>query len=231
MFNLYDFINSESENININSNQITLYHGSKSGINGLITPSSREKCDFGKGFYMGTQPEQPLTLICDFPNSKFYIMTLDLSELNVLDISPNLEWALLVAFHRGKMDKIKGTALYNKYQNISKSHDLIVGNIANDRMFYVLDNFFLGNITDTALIKSLSALQLGKQYVCITQKACDAVKIEKEISISDTDRLFLQQISAENRMHGVSLANDICRNYRREGLYFDEILENAQKEG
>jgi len=28
-------------------------------------------------------------------------------------------------------------------------------------MFYVLDNFFLGNIKDKALVMSLSALQLG----------------------------------------------------------------------
>ena len=33
---------------------ITLYHGSKSGIRGVIAPASRERCDFGKGFYMGT---------------------------------------------------------------------------------------------------------------------------------------------------------------------------------
>ena len=38
--------------------------------------------------------------------------------------------------------------------------DVVIGSIANDRMFYVLDNLFLGNITDTALVNSLSALQL-----------------------------------------------------------------------
>jgi hypothetical protein len=26
---------------------------------------------------------------------------------------------------------------------------------------------------------------------------------------------------------GVNLANDICRDYRREGLFFDEILKSA----
>ena len=40
-----------------------LFHGSKSGIKGDISPLSREHCDFGKGFYMGTEPYQPLTLI------------------------------------------------------------------------------------------------------------------------------------------------------------------------
>lgn len=40
---------------------VTLYHGSKSGIRGKIAPISRERCDFGKGFYMGTDRIQPLT--------------------------------------------------------------------------------------------------------------------------------------------------------------------------
>lgn len=33
-----------------------LYHASRSGIKGKIQPSSRSRCDFGKGFYMGTDP-------------------------------------------------------------------------------------------------------------------------------------------------------------------------------
>ena len=55
--------------------------------------------------------------------------------------------------------------------------DLSDVSIANDRMFFVIDNFFIGNITDAALINSLSALELGKQYVAVTQKACDAGQI------------------------------------------------------
>ena len=55
--------------------------------------------------------------------------------------------------------------------------DLPDVSIANDRMFFVIDNFFIGNITDAALINSLSALELGKQYVAVTQKGCDAGQI------------------------------------------------------
>lgn len=29
------------------------------------------------------------------------------------------------------------------------------------------------------------------------------------------------------KIKGSSLANDICRNYRREGLFFDEILDQG----
>ena len=150
-----------------NSGRIILYHGSKSGIYGPIAPISRDRCDFGKGFYMGTDPYQPLTLIRDFEHSRFY----------------------------------------------------------------VLDNFFLGNITDKAPIMSLSALQLGQQYVAITEKACQHVAIEAEIELSYLEKIFLRDLSEANRVKGINLANGICRDYRREGLFFDEILRGAIKGG
>lgn len=223
-----DKIANEAAGINLEDGRIFLYHGSKSGIVGDIAPKSREMCDFGKGFYMGTEPGQPLTLICDFEKSKFYIVSIDTKDLDSVEIKADLDWAMLVAYHRGRMDKIKGTAFYEKYSCIDAGKDLVIGSIANDRMFYVLDNFFMGNITDMALVNSLSALKLGKQYVATTEKACAAVRIEQEISLSMMERRFLQDESDANRQKGIALANDICKNYRREGSFFDEILDEAK---
>ena len=223
-----DKIANEAASVNLEDGRILLYHGSKSGIVGDVAPKSREMCDFGKGFYMGTEPGQPLTLICDFDKSKFYIVSIDTKALDTVEIKADLEWAMLVAFHRGRMDKIKDTAFYEKYSRIDAGKDLVIGSIANDRMFYVLDNFFMGNITDMALVNSLSALKLGKQYVATTEKACAAVRIEREIPLSMMERRFLQDESDANRQKGIALANDICKNYRREGNFFDEILDGAK---
>lgn len=224
-------IKDTAESISLSSGRVLLYHGSKSGIEGRIEPKSRLQCDFGKGFYMGTDPSQALTLICDYEKSKLYIVSVDLTDLNMIEVPADIEWAMLVAYHRGRMETIKGTPLYEKYRKMSENKDLIIGSIANDRMFYVIDNFFIGNITDAALVGSLSALQLGKQYVAVTQKACDAVQIEAEVELSHLERLFMKEIAEANRAKGVSLANDICKNYRREGLFFDEILETAKDGG
>ncbi|MCR5782144.1 MAG: DUF3990 domain-containing protein [Clostridia bacterium] len=211
--------------------RVLLYHGSKSGIVGNIEPKSRPQCDFGKGFYMGTEVSQALTLICDYEKSKLYLTSVDLSDLQVVEVPADIDWAMLVAYHRGKMEKIAGTPFYEKYRNITLNKDLVIGSIANDRMFYVIDNFFIGNITDSALVNSLAALQLGKQYVAISEKGCNAVKIEKEIEISWLERLFIKDVAEENRAKGVSMANDICKNYRREGLFFDELLDQARNGG
>ena len=220
-------IEAASGSIELEKGRVLLYHGSKAGIEGNIAPKSRKQCDFGEGFYLGTEPSQALTLICDYESAKFYIVSISVDNLAVLDVPADLEWAMIVAYHRGRMEKIKGTPFYSKYEEMTKDKDLVIGSIANDRMFFVIDNFFIGNITDVALINSLSALELGKQYVAVTQKGCDAVRIEKEIPISYLEKLFMKEVSEANRVKGSSLANDICRNYRREGLFFDEILDQA----
>lgn len=206
-----------------------LFHGSKSGLKGNISPSSRDRCDFGAGFYMGTEPLQPLTLICDYDESVFYIVSIDENELKKIEIPADIEWAMLIAYHRGKLEEIAGTELYAKYAVMDKGYDIIAGRIANDRMFYVLDNFFQGNVTDMALVESLSALQLGCQYVAVTQKACDAIRIERKIPLLWMERQALKKVSGRNRKQGISLANRICRDYRREGKYFDEIIDSARQ--
>lgn len=213
--------------VKTDSGRILLYHGSKSGIEGTIEPKSRKQCDFGKGFYMGTEPSQALTLICDYEKSKFYIVSVAADSLAQVEVPADIDWAMLVAYHRGRMEKINGSDFYNKYRDMTANKDLVIGSIANDRMFFVIDNFFVGNVTDAALVHSLSALQFGKQYVAVSQKGCDAVRIEAEVSLSYLERLFMKEVAEENRTKGISLANDICKNYRREGMFFDEILDGA----
>ncbi len=207
---------------------VTLYHGSKSGIHDAIAPISRERCDFGKGFYMGTDRTQPFTLICNYPDARIYTLSVDLSNLKILDVEVGLDWALLVAYNRGKMESVKHSTIYNRFSNLSKSCDMIIGYIANDRMFVVLDRFFNGEITDIALVHSLSALKLGKQYVALTKEACQKIEILAEQKLTENDREKLKQESEANRSKGIAMADEICRKYRRDGRFFDEILKAGE---
>jgi len=219
-----DYAEFEGNTICTGKETVLLYHGSKSGITGDIKPISRELCDFGKGFYMGTEQMQPLTLICNFPDAKLYTVKADLTGLRVLDIEVGIDWALLIAYYRGKMESVKGSDIYRKYAGMADDCDMITGYIANDRMFIVLDRFFSGEITDIALINSLSALKLGKQYVALTDKACQQIEIVEEKAIGETERGELRLASQAHRQEGIRQADEICRKYRREGRFFDEIL-------
>ena len=211
----------------MSSEKVLLYHGSKSGITGEIKPVSRDLCDFGKGFYMGTESLQPLTLICNFPNAKLYTLRIDLTDLRILEIEVGIDWALLIAYHRGKMKTVKGSSIYRKYATFINDFDMIIGYIANDRMFVVLDRFFAGDITDTALITSLSALKLGKQFVAVTEKACRRIEIIKEKALSKSQRDALRVKANTIRLEGIRQADEICKRHRRDGRFFDEILEGG----
>lgn len=205
-------------------NKLILYHGSKKGITGDVAPISREECDFGRGFYMGTSTLQPLTLICNEDKPKFYAVELDLTGLKVLTVDVGMDWAMLIAYHRKEMESAKGTAVYEKYAHMADGYDVIIGYIANDRMYTELFRFFNKTLTDVALIHCLSALDLGKQYVAISEKACRQIKILKEETLSPLELALLKDMSAERRKEGVTLAEEIEVKYRREGKFFDEIL-------
>ena len=220
---LFDYIAKQVKR-DADDNRLIVYHGSKKGITCKIEPISRESCDFGKGFYLGTDPAQPLTLICDEDKPILYTMKLDLTGLKVLKVEMNLEWAMLIAYYRGYMDEVKGSEIYKKYERLADGYDVILGYIANDRMYRVMKSFFEKEITDVALIHSLSALDLGRQYVCKTAKACDQLEIVDKKELTSLELAILRDKSIVRRQEGIDLTEEILLKYRREGKFFDEIL-------
>lgn len=211
-------------------NCMILFHGSKLGIKDNITLGSRATCDFGKGFYMSTDPYQPLSLIGDSDEAKFYVLSMDTKGLSEKEFSTDLDWILFVAFNRGYMNDFKDSKIVEKYKKMSNGIDIIKGSMVTDSTFYVLENFFRGNITNVALMKCLSVLDADQQYVAITNKACSRIKIEREIKIPRAMRQEIKKMCMVNRENNIALVDRVCRRYRREGLYFDEILASARNE-
>lgn len=222
--NIYDEIIDAYTKKSTDDNSLILYHGSKSGIEGDIRPISRKYCDFGKGFYMGTEPSQPLSLICDEKKPKFYTLKMHTDGLKILNIDVGIEWAMLIAYYRGYMKGTEESSIYQRYANMAVGYDMILGYIADDRMYRVMKSFFEREITDVALINSLSALDLGRQYVCLTDKACNQIEILSEKNISPLELCILKDKSIQHREEGIALTEDILVKFRREGKYFDELL-------
>ena len=86
---------------------VILYHGSRGGLCGPIAPISREKTDFGKGFYLGTNAMQAKGLISTEADAIFYTMKLRLSEIpedRILTLSGQ-DWLYTVLANRKKWDK------------------------------------------------------------------------------------------------------------------------------
>ena len=202
-----------------------LYHGSKAGIVGAIAPTSRSCCDFGRGFYMGSEPTQPMTLICRMEKPKFYTCEFDLSGLRVYRFEPTVEWAMFVAWNRGLMPEEFRTYYEKKFRPIADNHDVIVGKIANDRMVMVLDWFFGQFISDIGMLEALQALNLGDQYVCVTQTACDRVKIVDEKTLSPVECEHQLMRAKRQRELAFKAVDRIRLLHRKDGEGFFEIME------
>ena len=203
---------------------IILYHGSKKGIVGGIAPISRSECDFGVGFYMGTGTLQPLTLVCSEEAPRFYTLSLDTTGLKTLELGIDLDWAMLIAYFRKEMESVSGSELYERYAHMTDGYDLVIGYIANDRMYTELARFFRGDISDVALLNCLSALDLGKQVVAVSERACRQIRILKEVTLTKLERFVLEDMSSKRRKEGIRLADEITKKHRRDGRFFDEII-------
>ncbi len=144
-------IHSAASNLPLPGKRILLYHVSREGLSGRIAPKSRRHCDFGPGFYMASHPEPVLSLSCGLPDSCLYLVSLDLTGLKICEIQRDLDWMMLTAYHRGKLNAFKGSTLYQKYSRTFSGCDLVIGSTVDDRVFPVLDDFFAWKITDAAL--------------------------------------------------------------------------------
>lgn len=213
--------------------KIILYHGSRGGIVGKIEPKSRLRCDFGAGFYMGTNPDQAKTLVSNDQAPYFYKLELDLSEFpadHILRLD-GMEWAYFVLYNRGRLDSVKKSALYKRCTQLASGKDIIIGPIADDAMNEVMNRFIHGDITDKAFMECIRGLDYGIQYVAKTEAACGCVIVleEKELYGKELDDAAL--LAEKRRKDGRAFADAMQRRYRREGRYFDEILQELRQKG
>ena len=212
-------------------NRITLFHGSRGGIDGEIVPKSRNRCDFGCGFYMGTNPDQAKSLVANDASPYFYTVSLNLENIPqdrklVVD---GLDWAFLVLYNRGRLDSIKGTELYDSCKQMMLNKDIIVGPIADDSINEVMKRFMDSQITDKAFIESIKAIDYGIQYVAKTEFACSQIKILTEQELDGDELERATQIAFERRREGSLAAQKMQLEYRNVGSYLDEIIEEAQR--
>ena len=206
-----------------------LYHGSKSGIEGLIRPIGSSVNDFGRGFYLGDEPSQPLTLICRGAKPTFYTCELDLAGLRVHRFPDGLDWALFVAWNRDMIPEEFRRAYDGRFQSLRAENDVLVGRIANDRMFIVLDMFFKNTLSDTALVDCLKALNLGSQYCALTDAACAQVKVVDSRVLSEAECATLREKSFRQRQRAIDEVERIRLRHLHDGLFFQEILERDAK--
>lgn len=146
-----------------------VFHASSCIVNHPDTEHSRDALDFGRGFYVTTLEEQALNYAARFTRRgmKAYVNEYDFNEgaLPNLDVlrfdSYDSEWIRFVFDCRNENDNTQW--------------DVVIGGVADDRVFTTIDLFFAGEITEEEALGRLVYIRPNDQICLRTQRALDSL--------------------------------------------------------
>lgn len=207
-------------------NRTILYHGAKKIIEGNIDlKHSKEGNDFGKGFYLGEDLYQAASFVSNNVNSNVYICEYSNNkDLKIKKFDVDEEWMLAVAYYRGKLDNYKSSKKVQSIINKIKKSDIIIAPIADNNMYQIIDSFVNGEITVLQCVNSLSASDLGKQYVFISNKALKSLQIKERCYLCNDERKYYEKIKNENNTNGRQKVKYVMRKFAGKGKYIEELL-------
>lgn len=206
-------------------NHVLLFHGAKTAITGDISiERSRKNNDFGQGFYCGESLEQSAMFVSNFRESSLYMLDFDTSGLKQLRLGVEQDWMLMVAFFRGKLAEYAEHPLLQAVRNRLQGVDYVVAPIADNRMFQIIDSFIEGEITDVQCQHCLSATNLGNQYVFLTQRAVDQIKILRRCYLASVEKEAYISVRSEDAKVSNDKVKIARKQYRGQGKYIEDIL-------
>lgn len=211
--------------------EIIVYHGSRGGLEGDIIPASRVKCDFGKGFYMGTNPEQVKGLVVEDAMPVFYTLRIDLEKIGrdrilVLD---GMQWVYTIMASRGKVQDFLNLDVAKKAVSDLQKFDLVVGAIADDRMNEAMYRYSVNGLTDKGLLACLESVDYGYQVVAKTERACRSIEVVSSRDIYGQEADSIRQYVREKRMESRNIVDQMAREHIRDGKYLTELIDSQNK--
>ena len=163
-----------NEEYNIVNNKIIIiiktkkdiyYHGSNTIIKIPDLEHSRTDIDFGKGFYLTDDIYQAHKWACRKRHNAGKNITnsykLSFTGLKIKHFDLDLDWLEFVIANR----------TYSKPAKTYDEYDIIIGPIANDKLFDTIDMYQSGLISAENAIKIMNCMDYGEQTALKTEKA------------------------------------------------------------
>ena len=205
---------------------VLLIHGSKSGINGKISPFyGRKSNDFGYGFYCGESYDQPVSLISQFKNPIMYLLDFNTKNLKSFKFDVNKDWMLAIAYFRGTLNNYSNHPIIQNTIKKLRGIDYIIAPIADNRMFNIIDTFISGEITDEQCKHCLAATNLGYQYVLLSERSTSNLTVLEKCFVCDKEREYYQKQKENDSKIGDEKVKMARIKYKGVGQYIDELLK------
>lgn len=237
MFEFYEYVFKKGIRLNkikeqfyredmVKNNEVLLFHGAKTMIEGNLRLDCNKRInDFGNGFYCGESLEQSAMFVATHSNSSLYMLKFDPSDLTCREFGVNREWMLTIAYYRGRLDEYVNAEIVKSLIHANEGIDYIVAPIADNRMFEIIDSFIEGEITDVQCQHCLSATNLGKQFVFVSQKALDHVTLLERCFLTKSEKELYLSTRQENFNMNQDKVKLARKQYRNQGEYIEDILK------
>ncbi len=217
-------LNSVKEELLKENHKNTLFHGSKDGLCFIDENGSRDKCDFGRGFYLGETYNQALSFVCEATDSSVYSFKYSLDNLKIEKFECGLEWMLAICAFRGTINEYKDNQKVTKIVSRINNADVVIAPIADNKMFYIMSQFADGDINADVALHSLSASKLGMQYIFKTKKAVDGLIPMDRYYLCQKEKDACKKALVE-RSYEVDTKLKLAKREYKVGLYIEEILK------
>ena len=206
--------------------EIILFHGAKQDLDGeLDLKYARENNDFGKGIYLGESLFQSASYICSYTDGSIYVYKYNRNNsLKTIEYDVDVDWMLTIAYYRRRLDKYKDNKLLIKHKEKVENCDVVIAPIADNNMYQIIEEFINGNITDKQCVASLSATDLGKQYVFLNRKALKSLEEIHHCYLCEKEKEDYLNMRKQNNEVGLQKVKYVTRQYAGKGKYIDEIL-------
>lgn len=200
-----------------------LYHGSNKIIDKPKHNGSREKTDFGKGFYLTPNENQARRWSIKGTENIVNSYELNLEELQVYEFKLDLEWLLFIIYNR-KIGDFDFNILEEQFSFL-KEKDLLIGPTADDRMFNTLEEFFDGDISLEKTLNILNCMDLSKQYLIKSQLGVERLTYIESYSLQGE---AFENVVNENEKFMDRIKNKV-KMYQRKSYEDEKYIEDIQE--
>jgi hypothetical protein len=223
----YDSITEKIENY------IILYHASTEEVSkpewDHVLKQSDEtetSSDFGVGFYLSTDTEQPIKLVCGKGKVVLNRYKVDLTGLSIMNFDLSDDWLLTVAFHRRDFKRKKEIhAIRDQYRDALKKYDVVIGPIADDRMFTTMQLFISSALTNEVAKKCMDIMGYSKQYTFKSKKACNRLNFIGSKTLTESEIKVYQYKVLDDQEEMQSKIEQIRIENHAKGELFAEMLK------
>lgn len=140
-----------------------IFHASTQIVTHPDTMHSRSKLDFGKGFYATVLEAQAIAY------GQRFVLRGETAFLNVYEFCLSNKY-VVKTFDRYDEEWLDFILSCRKGESCYRQYDVIMGGIANDRVFNTLDLYFSQMITKDEALKRL-VYEKPNQQICFTNQS------------------------------------------------------------